>query len=63
MKALEWEYHGRLGGIGLTFYPYQIALGISLRYWSCIFAPAFRIHILCFKLWGYLKFKKENKEK
>lgn len=37
---------------GVTFYPYQVAFGVSLRYWPCLFAPAFRIHVLCFKVWG-----------
>ena len=47
---------GRFLG-GVTFYPYQIAFGFSLRYWPCIFAPAFRIHFLCFKVWGCFTFK------
>ena len=43
---------------GITFYPYQITFGISLRYWPCLYAPAFRIHFLCFKIWGGLCLKK-----
>lgn len=55
MQALEFEKHGTLGGIGLTIYPYQISLGFTLRYWPCIFAPAFRLHVGPFKVWGYVK--------
>lgn len=52
---LDFQW-GRLGG-GLTFYPYQIALGFSIRYWKCIFAPSIRIHIGPFKFWAYLSLK------
>lgn len=51
MKARDWDFKlGRLSG-GVTFYPYQITLGISLRYWPCIFAPTVRVHFLMFKFW------------
>ncbi len=58
MRAKDFDFYMRYGGIGFTFYPYQIAFGFSLRYWPCVFAPAFRIHFLCFKLSGYIKIKK-----
>ena len=35
---------------GLTFFPYQLAVGISVRCWSC-FAPAIRVYIGPFKFW------------
>jgi hypothetical protein len=51
-KALDLDFHiGRFVG-GVTFYPYQISLGFTLRYWPKTFSPAFRIHFLCFKIWG-----------
>ena len=36
---------------GFTWYPYQISLGISLRYWPCIFAPSLRVHLGPCKFW------------
>jgi hypothetical protein len=50
---------------GAAFYPYQIALGMSLRYWPCLFAPSIRVHIGPFKLWGavsFCAFAEERKE-
>jgi hypothetical protein len=41
---------GRLIG-GVSFYPYQVALGLSVRYWPCIFAPSLRVHIGPLKVW------------
>jgi hypothetical protein len=56
-RARDLSFHrGPFGG-GVTFYPYQLALGFSLRYWPCIFAPAFRLHVGPVKLWGYVSFK------
>ncbi len=49
-------FFGPFGG-GLAFFPYQLALGISLRYWSCLIAPAFRIYLGPFKLWGYVSLR------
>ncbi len=49
--ALDKYYRiGRLGA-GITYYPYQITFGISLRYFPSIFSPTIRIHFLCFKVW------------
>jgi hypothetical protein len=42
---------------GATFYPYQAALGVSLRYWPCLFAPSIRIHLGPFKVWFALRLK------
>ena len=57
-RAREWDFHvGPVSG-GLTFYPYQLALGISLRYWPCIFAPAFRVHVGPFKAWGCVSLRR-----
>ena len=58
--AREFQFHNKYCGGGLTFYPYQIACGISLRYWKCIFAPSVRIHFLCWKIWFYWKSKQEQ---
>lgn len=49
---------GPFGG-GVVLYPYQLSLGFSLRYWPCIFAPAFRLYIGPIKLWGYVKLGRE----
>ena len=48
---------GHLGG-GITLFPYQLALGISFRYWHCVFAPALRIYFGPIKVWLYWSFKK-----
>ena len=48
--------------VGVTFFPYQFCLGLSIRYWPCIFAPAFRIYIGPFKLWGYWSLAKKGSE-
>ena len=45
---------------GAAVYPYQIAFGISLRYWPCIFAPSIRIHIGPFKLHASIIFHRRN---
>ena len=57
MKARQHD--GSVGPFigGFAFYPYQISLGISLRYWPRIFMPSARIHIGPFKLWGGISFK------
>ena len=61
MKAISWDFFDFwifMGGI--TFYPYQISLGFSLRYWPCIFTPSIRIHIGPIKIWlGIKLYKKE----
>jgi hypothetical protein len=45
---------GRLHG-GLTWYPYQVALGLTLRYWPSVFEPSLRLHIGPLKVWVALK--------
>lgn len=59
-KAKERDFHNNFGGIGFVFFPYQIAFGISFRYWSCISAPAFRLYFGPFKMWGYVNLKKKD---
>ena len=50
-QAKDMDFHkGPFVG-GITWYPYQIAIGVSLRYWPCIFAPTIRIHIGPIKIW------------
>jgi len=46
-RVIEYSF---LNG-GLQIYFYQFALGLSLRYWSCLGAIAIRIYIGPFKLW------------
>ena len=36
---------------GLAFFPYQLAMGLSVRWWPCIFTPSIRLYIGPFKLW------------
>jgi hypothetical protein len=55
MKAIEYDLHSKFGGVGITIFPYQIALGCSLRYWSGM--PAFRLYLGPIKLWGYIRVK------
>jgi len=53
-KAMDLDFRiFKLIG-GITFYPYQISLGITLRYWPRLFKPSIRIHFLCFKFWAML---------
>ena len=52
-KVIEF-YHGwKHGGIGFTILIYQLAIGISLRWWEN--GPAFRLYLGPFKIWGHLK--------
>lgn len=53
---------GRLMG-EIVFYPYQISLGMTLRYWPGEFIPSVRLHIGPFKLWiGILSRKIPSKQ-
>jgi hypothetical protein len=61
-KAIQINHLTERWGIGLDIYPYQIAFGISLRLWSCMSAPAFRIYFLIFKIWGYYSFQTAKKQ-
>jgi len=70
MRVFEKDYHNKFGGIGIVIYPYQIAFGVSFRFWKqpsgTIFniytsAIAFRIYFLMFKLWGYITLKREKR--
>ena len=42
-------------GIGIAFFPYQLAFGISIRYFER--SLMFRIYLGPAKLWGYIKIK------
>ena len=57
VRELDFSFGPLMGGF--TFFPYQLALGISIRYWSC-FAPAIRVYVGPFKFWCFLNLK-ENK--
>ena len=61
MRAIDWDFYWWVFGGGITLYPYQLSLGITLRYWPCIFAPVIRIHIGPFKLWLYVRLSKKTK--
>lgn len=43
-KAQEWDYFGDRICCGATIYPYQLAFGVSVRYWPCLFMPNVRVH-------------------
>ena len=58
MQALDKTFLWRRLGGGVTFYSYQVALGITLRYWPDLFAPTVRVHFGPFKVWVYFKLKK-----
>jgi len=62
-KAIDCDFNWGILGGGITFYPYQLSLGLSLRYWPCIFAPSIRIHIGPIKLWLYIIMKKRQEDK
>ena len=61
MKVKDWDFKLGCFGGGITLYPYQLALGITFRYWPCIFAPNIRIHVGPFKLWFYIVLKSKDK--
>ena len=49
---------------GFQIYLYQLALGLSLRYWSCLGSIAIRIYIGPFKLWFSIPIRRTvDKEK
>jgi len=49
-KAYETNFQiKRLVG-GFIFFPYQLSLGLSLRYFER--SPAIRTYFLCFKFWA-----------
>jgi hypothetical protein len=35
----------------------RFALGVSVRYWPCIAAPALEVYVGPFKAWVYVAFK------
>lgn len=41
-------------GGGIDFYFYQLAFGVSLRWWNC--GPVFRIYLGPLKFWFYITF-------
>lgn len=54
MKAIQYYFHRDKFGLGFDIYPYQLTLGLSLRYWPRVFAPAFRLYFGPFKVWGWI---------
>jgi hypothetical protein len=59
MKAIQRDFSWGPAGGGISFYPYQMALEVSIRYWPCVFAPSVRLHIGPLKLWCYLRLNHE----
>ena len=49
---------------GFTFFPYQLALGISIRFWFSLFGfTAIRLYLGPFKFWCFLDKEFFQKEK
>ncbi len=57
VKAIDYDFHYKRIGGGITFYTYQLSIGVTFRYWPCIYAPSIRIHFGPIKIWGYILFK------
>lgn len=45
-REFDWVFGPFIGGF--TIYPYQIAVGMTLRYWD---GPMIRVHLGPFKGW------------
>jgi len=62
MKAIAPEIDFKWGCIwgGIGFYTYQLALGITVRYWPCLKMPTLRLHLGPFKFWIGLCFGKRE---
>lgn len=63
-----WKFNGRsmqlkrpafYYAIKISFYSYQISLGVSLRLLPCISSSSIRIHVDPIKVWVSLFFRKE----
>ncbi len=53
-KVYEWPIEiGPIAG-GFEIFTYQVAIGISIRWWSCLRTPALRLYLGPFKLWLYV---------
>ena len=50
----EWLY--KRWGLAASFFPYQIAFGVSLRYLRCNGSLLFRLYLGPVKIWGYMPF-------
>lgn len=50
--ARQWTLHGDFGYVGLDLYPYQITLGVSLRWFER--RPHVRLYVGPLKLYGGL---------
>ena len=58
---LDFDWDFLIGGV--TFLPYQLAFGFSIRYWPSHFSPAIRLYLGPFKFWCYVVRKRYRKEK
>ena len=54
-KTKEYDYYGEKLNIGFIIFPYQLSIGLSLRYLFNIFS--IRIYFLFFKFFMDLKIK------
>jgi len=55
-KEIDFQIGPFIGGI--TLYPYQITIGVSVKYWPCIFAPSLRIDMGPIRIWLSIIFKR-----
>ena len=51
-SAHEWFWGNSRAGIGITVFPYQLAVGLSLRWWER--GPALRLYLGPLKAWAYV---------
>lgn len=51
-KSFQYDWSKDRGIIGVDILPYQLAIGLSLRYLKCLDSIMFRIYLGPFKLWG-----------
>lgn len=57
-KTYEKVWSSKLFILGITFFPYQLSLGVSLRYFEGF---GFRFYIGPIKIWGGQLKRKEKK--
>ena len=60
--AMARQHDGRAGPFvgGVAFYPYQVSLGATVRYWPDDRLPSIRVHVGPFKVWGGVVFRRNT---
>lgn len=54
-KVYEYPIEWRKIAGGFEFFTYQLAFGISIKWWTCLKTPCLRLYFGPFKLWLYIK--------